>query len=74
MRFNCLTPDGQWAVTGNWLGRDACVFDTANGELVKRLSTSSSTTVACSPNRKWLATAGTDALLLVGNRDMEEDL
>lgn len=64
MRFNCLTPDGQWVVTGNWLGQDACVFDAHNGELAKRLPTSSSTTVACSPNGKWLATAGTDALCL----------
>jgi WD40 repeat protein len=55
-----LSPDGRWAATSTWLGKDVKVWDTATGRLVQSWRCSGAK--ACfSPDGRWLVTCHGDS-------------
>jgi WD40 repeat protein len=55
IRSVALSPDGRWAATGTWTGKDVKVWDTATGTLVKNWPAGGAS-VTFSPDGRWFAT------------------
>jgi len=57
-----VSPDGKWAVAGNWKWRDARVWNARTGEVVRDLPTHASALAGFSPDNRWLVVNGGDAV------------
>jgi len=55
MRSVALSPDGEWAATGSWHGKDTRVWNARTGALVETLP-GGDAHVAFSPDGRWLVT------------------
>jgi WD40 repeat protein/tRNA A-37 threonylcarbamoyl transferase component Bud32 len=53
--YVAVSPDGRWAATGTWNGRDVHIWDARSGKLLKRLPMGPAA-VAFSADGRWLVT------------------
>jgi WD40 repeat protein len=76
LRFTALSPDGRWAATGNWNGKNITIWDVAAGTTARQLPAGGSTVVTFSPNGHWLVTASPSELSFwhVGSWDKQATL
>lgn len=62
LRFTALSPNGQYAVTGTWLGDGVRVWNPQSGEAIADLDVGGSASIAFSPDGSMLASASTTSV------------
>ena len=60
MRWASLSADARWIASGAWHNPSVKIFDADSGEMVKNLTTEDMSSVAFSPDGKWLVIGGKD--------------
>jgi eukaryotic-like serine/threonine-protein kinase len=60
LRYQALSPDGRWAASGAWHNPTVKLWDARTGGLVRTIQTEEMSSVAFSPDQRWLVIGGKD--------------